>query len=259
MNFTVGNIVKRIFHIIREECAHMKLSLKDHHALPSMKGLPKDTIRLDSLKSITMQKRQQAGLDGEESFPRIDEENVEDEGNENTPASGNATTSGSTSKRIGSGLNLRAQTSTSSSSHPGGSINLYQTLQNNLITKIDDLMEDIENVRAIISEQAKEHIHSNDVILTYGQSSNALINFFKEAAESLFFEVVVCESAPSYSGQVTAKTLAEQCGINTTLIPDSAVFALMSRVDKVIIGTHAIMANGGLITQTGAYMIALAA
>ena len=54
MNFTVGNIVKRIFHIIREECAHMKLSLKDHHALPSMKGVPKDTIRLDSLKSITM-------------------------------------------------------------------------------------------------------------------------------------------------------------------------------------------------------------
>ena len=33
----------------------------------------------------------------------------------------------------------------------------------------------------------------------------------------------------------------------------------MSRVDKVIIGTHAIMANGGLVTNTGAYMIALAA
>jgi translation initiation factor eIF-2B subunit beta len=33
----------------------------------------------------------------------------------------------------------------------------------------------------------------------------------------------------------------------------------MSRVDKVIIGTHAIMANGGLVNHSGAYMIALAA
>jgi translation initiation factor eIF-2B subunit beta len=43
------------------------------------------------------------------------------------------------------------------------------------------------------------------------------------------------------------------------LIPDASVFALMSRVDKVIISTHAIMANGGLVTHSGAYMIALAA
>lgn len=33
----------------------------------------------------------------------------------------------------------------------------------------------------------------------------------------------------------------------------------MSRVDKVIISTHAIMANGGLITSAGAYMTCLAA
>lgn len=48
-------------------------------------------------------------------------------------------------------------------------------------------------------------------------------------------------------------------GINTTLVPDSAVFALMSRIDKVIFSAHAIMANGGLVTHSGAYMIALAA
>jgi len=33
----------------------------------------------------------------------------------------------------------------------------------------------------------------------------------------------------------------------------------MSRVDKVIISSHAIMANGGLIAHAGAYNIALAA
>lgn len=29
MNFTVGNVVKRVYHIIREECKNLKISIKD--------------------------------------------------------------------------------------------------------------------------------------------------------------------------------------------------------------------------------------
>lgn len=47
--------------------------------------------------------------------------------------------------------------------------------------------------------------------------------------------------------------------IETTVIPDSAIFALMSRVNKVIIGTHSVLANGGLRATSGAYTVALAA
>lgn len=43
------------------------------------------------------------------------------------------------------------------------------------------------------------------------------------------------------------------------LITDASVYAIMSRVDKVVISTHAIMANGGLVANSGAYNIALAA
>ena len=46
------------------------------------------------------------------------------------------------------------------------------------------------------------------------------------------FEVIVAESAPSYQGQELATKLAKE-GIETTLITDSAVFAIMSRVNKV--------------------------
>lgn len=60
------------------------------------------------------------------------------------------------------------------------------------------------------------------------------------------------------AGHTTANNLSKM-SISTTLVPDSSVFALMSRVDKVIISTHAIMANGGLVTHSGAYMIALSA
>lgn len=34
-------------------------------------------------------------------------------------------------------------------------------------------------------------------------------------------------------------------GLDVTLIPDSAIFTIISRVNTVIIGTHSIFANGG--------------
>jgi translation initiation factor eIF-2B subunit beta len=48
-------------------------------------------------------------------------------------------------------------------------------------------------------------------------------------------------------------------GIKTTVISDSAVFAIMPKVNKVIIGTRAIMANGGLISYNGVYNVCLCA
>jgi translation initiation factor eIF-2B subunit beta len=53
-----------------------------------------------------------------------------------------------------------------------------------------------------------------------------------------------------------AKKLASE-GIKTTLIADSALTALMSRVNKVIVGTHAIMANGGLVTHSGTQLVSM--
>lgn len=47
--------------------------------------------------------------------------------------------------------------------------------------------------------------------------------------------------------------------IKTTLISDVAIFAMMSRVNKVIIGTHTVMANGGLRSITGSHTVAQAA
>lgn len=47
--------------------------------------------------------------------------------------------------------------------------------------------------------------------------------------------------------------------IQTKLIADSSMFGMMSRVNKVIIGTHTVMANGGLRAVCGTHSVALAA
>ena len=48
-------------------------------------------------------------------------------------------------------------------------------------------------------------------------------------------------------------------GISTFLVPDSSIYAIMSRVNKVILGAHAILANGGMYAISGALLAATAA
>ena len=118
---------------------------------------------------------------------------------------------------------------------------------------IDEMEASIHNIAA----QAIEHIHSNEVILTIGKS-RTVEAFLKQAAKKRKFHVIVVEGAPIYHGHEFAKQLAI-LKIETTVITDSAVFAMMSRVNKVIIGTHSVLANGGLKAVCGAHMVALAA
>lgn len=50
-------------------------------------------------------------------------------------------------------------------------------------------------------------------------------------------QVVVAEGAPRYGGHQMARKLA-QAGISTTAIADSAIFAMMARVNKVCALAH---------------------
>ena len=61
-----------------------------------------------------------------------------------------------------------------------------------------------------------------------------------------------------YSGHDMARNLSA-AGISTFLVPDSSIYAIMSRVNKVILGTHAILANGGTFAITGSLLAASAA
>ena len=70
--------------------------------------------------------------------------------------------------------------------------------------------------------------------------------------------MIIAESAPNLGGINQARNLAKY-GIKTTVISDASVYSIMSRVNKVIIGTHSIMANGGLISFSGIYNICIAA
>ncbi|CAI2178066.1 13061_t:CDS:2 [Funneliformis geosporum] len=126
-----------------------------------------------------------------------------------------------------------------------------------IISELQEMINELENMYVNIADQAMEHIHSNEFIMTVGKSRTVEM-FLKAAAKKRKFSVVVAETSPTYLGHEMALSLS-QAGIDTTVISDSAIFAVMSRVNKVIMGTHAVLANGGLISVSGTQMVATAA
>ena len=113
------------------------------------------------------------------------------------------------------------------------------------------------------------------VILTH-TSSLSVQKFLLKAAEKRKFTVIMTESYPNdlemTHATVAGKTkdtdeLAPEsflkplsaAGITIILMTDASIFAIMSRVNKVILATHAVIANGGLVAAAGARIIAKAA
>lgn len=141
---------------------------------------------------------------------------------------------------------------------------------------INEIIDELGQVDDQIASYALEHIHSNEIILTH-TSSTTVQKFLLKAAAKRKFTVIHAEAFPNnhdathatVSGNVPGddeKMSVEAfqkpliaLGITVILIPDSAVFALMSRVNKVILGTHSVLANGGLVAAAGTRVIARAA
>ena len=95
---------------------------------------------------------------------------------------------------------------------------------------------------------------SSEIILTLGRSET-IEAFLKAAHHTRRFTAIVAETAPSFSGRAQADRLAA-AGINAVLVPDSAVFALLSRVNKVILPAHAVLATGAMFAPAGALIAA---
>jgi translation initiation factor eIF-2B subunit beta len=72
---------------------------------------------------------------------------------------------------------------------------MSRKLKHNVIEAITELLQEIDNCHSQVAEQALEHIHQNEVILTLGRSVT-LREFLKEAKKKRSFQVVIAEGAP---------------------------------------------------------------
>ena len=149
-------------------------------------------------------------------------------------------------------------------------------LRAELIEGISEIIDELDQSDEQIANYASEHIHPNEVILTYS-SSTTVQRFLLKAASKRKFTVIHAEAYPNNHHRTHALVTGNldqneddlpadifqkpltAAGITVILIPDSAIFAVMSTVNKVIIGTHAILANGALMAAAGMKVVVKAA
>ncbi|KAI9776468.1 MAG: GCD complex subunit gcd7 [Geoglossum umbratile] len=153
----------------------------------------------------------------------------------------------------------------------------HRDLKPDIIGGIEEIIDELDQVDTQIAAYALEHIHANEIILTHS-SSLTVQKFLLRAAAKRHFTVIHAESYPNghtathatitgtssrrhedESPSETFQKTLTAAGVTVILIPDSAIYALMSRVNKVILGTHAVLANGGLVAAAGSRTIANAA
>ncbi|MEM4666015.1 MAG: hypothetical protein QW498_01760 [Thermofilum sp.] len=105
---------------------------------------------------------------------------------------------------------------------------------------------------------AEKRLEDGDVVLTNTYSVFVKRTVLSAVKSGKKLSVVVAESRPGGEGAELAAELAD-AGVPTQLVVDSAVRFIMREVDKVLVGSEAIAANGANINKVGTSLIALAA
>ncbi|NXR63975.1 EI2BD factor, partial [Rhadina sibilatrix] len=119
------------------------------------------------------------------------------------------------------------------------------------------LREKIVLAAEAISRSAFEKINDHDVILVYGCSS--LVNRTlcdAHAKKGRAFRVIVVDSRPRLEGRETLRRLGRR-GIHCTYVMINAISYVLPEVTKVLLGAHALLANGSVMSRVGTSQIAL--
>jgi len=287
---TIGNVVRRVLGVIREEAeddrdeetvAYSDAGTGSRPPSPG-EGTPRPSDSQGSLTRNTISSPLSQSVVNQSS--REPGETAQHPSLLNSHSSYAGTTSAPTMSSMFSLLSRPSSsavspTATPGSQSPGGHPprSNQKDLKAEVIEGIQEILEELNQADDQIAGYALDHIHSNEVILTHSFSTTVQ-KFLLKAAAKRKFTVVHAEAYPNdheathacvigkrkgepdeESGPEVFTKALTAAGITVIVIPDSSVFALMSRINKVLLSAHAVLENGSLIAQAGAKAIAEAA
>jgi translation initiation factor eIF-2B subunit beta len=152
----------------------------------------------------------------------------------------------------------------------------HTDLRAEILDGIAEIIDELDQADDQIANYALDHIHPSETIFTYG-SSLTVQRFLLAAAKKRKFTVIHAEGYPNSHTEVHAivtgnhdavqeemdvdsfqKPLIGQ-GIRVILIPDSNVFALISRATKCVLSANAVLSNGAFVAPSGTKPVVKAA
>ncbi|KFR08099.1 Translation initiation factor eIF-2B subunit delta, partial [Opisthocomus hoazin] len=120
------------------------------------------------------------------------------------------------------------------------------------------LREKIVLAAEAISRSAFEKINDNDVILVYGCtcSGEGGRQLCSDSPLGSTSPTVSCSGRPRREGRETLHRLVRK-GIHCTYVMINAISYVLPEVSKVLLGAHALLANGSVMSRVGTSQIAL--
>ncbi|KAL8673481.1 MAG: hypothetical protein Q9168_002087 [Polycauliona sp. 1 TL-2023] len=154
--------------------------------------------------------------------------------------------------------------------------NTAQDLRAEVVEGVQEIIDELNQADDQIAGYAVDHILSSEFVLTYTPSMTVQ-RFLLKAAAKRKFTVIYAE--PFSNNQRSRSLVANPnaggdddegnsgrflksltvAGVTVIMVPFSAVFALMSRISKVVLDSHIVLADGSLVAPAGARTIAQAA
>ena len=232
VQFCIGNTIKKILHIIREEINQStKEEQNNIQNNPELLGnkIKEAKKNLKDLKSFEFFK----------DFDSLDLERVESENSSEK----------NSSERLYEFKKL------------GSDAPITEENINSILEEISNLISEINSISETITKQKeiKDLISDGDIILTSNYSEQ-VAKILAENKKTKNFKVFVCESAPKLREKSQVEEL-KKIKLDLTVIEDDDIYSVMKKYTKVkvLLGAKGILVNGGLITYGGAYNICLLA
>ncbi|KAG7112876.1 translation initiation factor eIF-2B subunit beta like protein [Verticillium longisporum] len=131
-----------------------------------------------------------------------------------------------------------------------------------IIDGIEEIKDEISQVDDQIASAAEVQIHPMDYVLVH-QPSATVQKFILRAAAKRRFTVLIATEAPRASSDEPPyahfRKKLSAVGISSINVMNAGLMAHMPRINKVVLGARSVLANGGVVTDAGAGIIARAA
>ncbi|XP_060809083.1 translation initiation factor eIF-2B subunit beta, partial [Amyelois transitella] len=121
---------------------------------------------------------------------------------------------------------------------------------------IAELRAELESSKSSICSQAREHVHADELLLTYGASG--LVEKFLRNAAQRRYRLILAEGSDVAQSHAMASRLASS-GVAVTVVDNASVCAVMPRVNKVLVSVRTVLPGGAALGAAGLHALTAAA
>lgn len=120
------------------------------------------------------------------------------------------------------------------------------------------ISEKIDVAGKAISLKVRSKISEGDNVLIFGYSSLIERILIETSEAKIKFRVIVVDAGPLYEGREQIRRLSKR-GLNCVYVLLSGTSFIMKEANKVLLGAHALLTNGYVMSRAGSSQVALIA